>query len=223
MTDVTLSTSIALIAAAHPRAEFPDETARVYALMLADLDPGDVYQAVRRLVAGSKYLPTVSEIRDQVAEAHAQLPTAAEAWEIVLRGDLASAPPEIQAAARSVGGRHAIATTTNPTAVRAQFDRDYAERRRVTVLTLAGAMAPRDTTLLERPAAPAALPAADEERIRPRPVMQRILARFAGSPPQEPTEEERRDAVEILRDTVAGDEPDPLLEEATRVLDWCGQ
>lgn len=220
----TIADSLALIASAHPRADFPDETARAYALTLADLEPADVYQAVRRLIAGSKYLPTVSEIREQVAEAHAQLPTASEAWEILLRGDLSAAPPEIQAAARSVGGRHAVATTTNPTAVRAQFDRDYAERRRVAILHLAGALPhSRAVTLLEPGESPRALPPADEERIRPRPVMGRILARFAGHAPEPPTEEERRDAIEILRDTIAGDEHDPLLEEATRVLDWWGR
>lgn len=219
----TIATSIATLAAAYPRADFPDETAQVYALMLSDLDPADVFAAVQRLLSGSRFLPTVAEIREQVAEARAQLPTAAEAWEIVLRGDLANAAPEIQAAARSVGGRHAIATTTNPTAVRAQFDRDYADRRRVAVLHLAGAMPPRDIEALDPGPSRPALPAADEERIRPRPVMARILSRFAGHPPQAPTEEERADAIEILRDTVAGDEPDPLLEEATRVLDWCGR
>lgn len=69
------------------------------------------------------------------------------------------------------------------------------------------------------------LPASD--RIRPRPVWARYLRRAEGFPVGVPTDEERHDAMRILRTfTLPGDFPwtdlwdvDGLVTEAQRVLD----
>lgn len=218
----TLADSLTALAAAYPRQNFPDDTVAIYARMLGDLDPDCVMDAVKRLIARSRFMPTIAEIREDVAEARAMLPSAAEAWEIMLRGDLANAAPEIQAAARSVGGRHAIQATTNPTAVRAQFDRDYADRRANAIHQIAGAAVPRDLTALAAGTV-RMIPAASEERIRPRPIMQRLLARMSGLEPGAPSDADISDAITVLHDHHPGDEPDPLLNEATMILDRYGR
>jgi hypothetical protein len=65
--------------AAFPRDQIREETVRVYARELADLDPGDVEAAVRALIRTSQFFPRVSEIREAAAALRLALPSEADA------------------------------------------------------------------------------------------------------------------------------------------------
>lgn len=133
--------TVAALAAAYPRQQFPEDTQRMYVRMLSDLDEAAVAQATERLIRRSAFLPSISEIRMEVSEAEVGLPSAAEAWEIAQRGDLLGAPPEVRAAAESAGGRWTLIHSERPETVRAQFVADYESRRRRSLLAHAGAAA----------------------------------------------------------------------------------
>jgi hypothetical protein len=65
---------------AYPR-EVKPETLKAYALHLADLDRGAAGRAVKALVATSKWLPTIAEVRACVARASLPAaPSVGEAW-----------------------------------------------------------------------------------------------------------------------------------------------
>lgn len=125
---------IVALRTAFPRSEFPEDSQRFYVNALVDLDEYALMRAVRRLANRSVWLPSVAEIRRDVAEETLQLPTASEAWAIAERGNLRDAPDEVRAAAESVGGRWGIMRSENPTVVRSQFVRDYEERREKSLL-----------------------------------------------------------------------------------------
>ena len=99
------------------------------------LDVG--FQAVRKIVATSTFFPTIAEIRREVAEDYAALPSAAEALALVAdRYRLSEAelkenplPAEVKEAYRLVGGEWAFRTSTNPTTLHAQFRDLYAQIR----------------------------------------------------------------------------------------------
>lgn len=59
-------------------------------------------------------------------------------------------------------------------------------------------------------------------RYRPRPIMARLARRMTGRPLWEPTDEEKRDAIDVLRDGPDGDF-DPLYREAERIFAEAGQ
>jgi hypothetical protein len=52
-----------MLVAAYPAAQVSEQTVEVYVTMLHDLDRSPVEQAIVRLIATSKFLPTVAEIR----------------------------------------------------------------------------------------------------------------------------------------------------------------
>ena len=102
------SEALALLRATYPRQDFPDLTVAVYGRMLADLDDEAVVPAVQRLINRCTFLPSVAEIRQEVAEARLGLPSAEEAWEIARCGRLREAPAEVQAAAAAAGDRKSV-------------------------------------------------------------------------------------------------------------------
>lgn len=86
MSEITITSVLAVLAAAFPANKISAETIRVYQLTLQDI-PVEVLQAsALHLVTTNKFFPTVSEIRDA---AHSimlgvnRIPTAFEAWEEV--------------------------------------------------------------------------------------------------------------------------------------------
>jgi hypothetical protein len=203
---------------AYPRSEFGDATILLYARQLEGWDPEAVADAVDRLIATSKFLPSVSEIKYAIADRALNLPTPEEAWLIAERGVLREAAEPVRIAAAHVGGRWAILHSDNIDTVRAQFRRAYESAR---AQALADFVRPR--AALPGLAPPAllgptmsALP--ESERYKPRPVMMRLMHRMAGHAPEPPTEEEKRDAIEILREGPINGIEDPLYQEAERIM-----
>lgn len=210
----TMANAIGILRDAYPRQQFPDRTVALYGAALADLDGNEVAEAVGRLIRTSAFLPSIAEIRREVAEARAALPTPEEAWTIVHQ-PRAKIPPEIRGALDDVGGRYAIRTGT-PERTRRMFLDAYTARRESTLLAVMIDRPPHPllTTTEDGPTM-RALP--ESTRIRPRPVIARLARRYAGRDVGPTTNEERADAIEILRD---GPEPgiDPLYAEAERIL-----
>lgn len=58
---------VMMILAAYPNAKTSSSTSQVYETMLADLDPKTARQAVTALIATSKFVPTIAEIREACA------------------------------------------------------------------------------------------------------------------------------------------------------------
>jgi hypothetical protein len=144
MTTETLASAIAVLRDAYPRADFPDASVQLYGRMLAAHPGEEVAEAVKRLVLRSTFLPSIAEIVEEIAEARLGLPSAAEALEILEHGSLKEAPAEVRASAKAIGGRYSYATSENPTAIRAQFRRDYEERRAQAIAQAGGYNVPRE-------------------------------------------------------------------------------
>lgn len=64
MTPAQTAKLVAVLMAAYPNAKISDEASTVYERMLADLDYATANAAVERLLATSKWIPTVAEIRE---------------------------------------------------------------------------------------------------------------------------------------------------------------
>lgn len=76
---------VMLLLGAYPHAKTTSSTSQVYETMLSDLDVGSARAAVTKLIATSKFMPTVAEIRTAAAElAHGPVRSGAEAWLDVL-------------------------------------------------------------------------------------------------------------------------------------------
>lgn len=58
---------VLMMMAAYPNAKTTDSTSQVYEVMLADLDVRTAREAVKRLIATSKFMPSVAEIREECA------------------------------------------------------------------------------------------------------------------------------------------------------------
>jgi hypothetical protein len=76
---------VAVLAAAYPNSSISEQTAEVYEVSLADLDVRAAELSVQRLVATSRFMPTVSEIRETACSfALGSKRTGGEAWGDVL-------------------------------------------------------------------------------------------------------------------------------------------
>ena len=207
---------------AFPREEFPDRTVALYASELEHLPTPAVLHAVEALIRRNRFLPRLSEILTEIAEYELNLPTTEEAWEIANRGSLRAAHPCVRDAAEHVGGRWAILHSDNVPTVRAQFRSAYDRLRARTIdeyrtghaAELPAGLKPLGTTM-------AALP--ETTRIRPRPVMLRWMQRMSNSKLNPPSEEEKLDAVQVLREGPPDGEPDPLYQEAERIFEEAGR
>lgn len=230
-----LALAVAILRDAFPRQEFPDASVALYAQLLGDLDEAAVVDAVTRLVRRSTFLPSIAEIRQEVAEAELALPTVEEAWSLVNDPDVSvlSLPPALADSLKSVGGRYAVRMSEQPTVIRSQFVKDYAARRAQAVLEQMKAAVPPERTY-RLPAAPPprlvdlsdapptlALAPPHTEQVPPRPMWSRHLLRESGVEPPPPSEDEIQDAIQILR--VDGFGIEALLYEATAVLDLYGR
>lgn len=142
-----LAAAIAALRPAYPRQDFPNDSVAMYARMLGDFDSTEVGEAIKRIVRRSEWLPSIAEIRREVVEARLQLPSAAEAWSMVLNVATVNwldVPEIVRDSITVFGGRQAILQSEKATWTRAQFLRDYADRRAATVEEAAGA-SPRPT------------------------------------------------------------------------------
>ena len=146
-----VASAIAVLRDAFPRQDFPDNSVSLYSRMLGDLDGAKVAEAVVRLIRRCTWLPSIAEIRMEVAEEECQLPSPAEAWSLacVPVEELASRPDElVMESIKACGGRWNIIHADRPETIRAQFLRDYEERRRSALLESSGA-SPIQHALLE--------------------------------------------------------------------------
>jgi hypothetical protein len=72
---------VMLLLGAYPNAKTSASTSQVYETMLGDLDAGPARAAVIRLIASSKWMPTVAEIRGAAADIeHGPVRSGADAW-----------------------------------------------------------------------------------------------------------------------------------------------
>jgi hypothetical protein len=204
----------------YPRQDFPDRSVSLYAAMLEDMDGDDVTNAIHRLVRKSTWLPSIADIRREVAEERAALPTPEEAWSMAVaaRGH-GGLPPEVAAAVRDLGGTWNLLHSDRAASTRQAFMRAYERRREDTILGIIGAGTPRQRLQLDSPDPPQERPALGESaRIRPRPILFRMTARWAGRPLAAPTEEEKADAIRLLEQGPINGMDDPLYLEAERVF-----
>jgi len=226
MSDEGTSAAIAILRDFYPRAEFPAGTVAAYTEVLSDWPSEEVVAAVRRLILTEKFLPSLAEIVREIAEARLTLPTPEQAWDIAERGSLRDAAPEVRAATEEVGGRWAILHSDRPSIVRAHFLRSYNERREHSIRAVARQEERTADVISLAPRPLSELPVTT--RFRPRPLMAREAARLAGQTLRAPTDEERRDAIAILRegpDILPDQEPrdDPLYAAAERVFAEAGE
>ncbi len=115
---------------AYPSKDFPDRSVRLYAQMLADLDDRLIVEAVQRIVNRTKFLPTIAEIREEVAEAVLALPFPHEAWDLVNDERMVNRlPAVVMASLKAIGGRWGLRNSDAPQFLRSQFEKDYAARR----------------------------------------------------------------------------------------------
>jgi hypothetical protein len=138
-----VASAIAVLRDAFPRQDFPDRSVSLYSRMLSDLDGAKVSEAVVRLIRRSTWLPSIAEIRMEVAEGECQLPTAAEAWSLacVPVEELHGVPPPelVMESIKACGGRWNIIHADRPEIIRTQFLRDYEGRRSSAILKASGA------------------------------------------------------------------------------------
>lgn len=86
MTEIQAKKLVAVLVAAFPNSKLTDDTVGIYVRMLADLDYPAANAAVEKLLATSKWPPTVAEIREAAVSLHVgEVKSGGEAWGAVLR------------------------------------------------------------------------------------------------------------------------------------------
>ncbi len=203
----------------YPHDDFPDRTVARYAQELRHLPPESLAHAVDNIIRRSRFMPKLSEILREVAELELGLPTPEQAWQIAESGSLREAHQCVRDAAEHVGGRWQILHSDNIPTVRSQFLRAYGrlredvlnEYRTGTARVLPPGLQPLGPTMASLP---------ETTRIRPRPIMSRLHHHWAGHDLEAPTEEEKHDAIEVLREGSTTEDPllDPLYAMAERVF-----
>lgn len=139
MTDLEGMKLIKILQSAYPRQEFKEDTIRVYTRMLADLPYAVAQQAVYELLATSRFLPTIAEIRTHAVEVACPVPSVDEAV-IEARNIVRSSSvydkqstqwthPAIGKAVLAMGGVETLGMSEEPEFVWAQFRKVYAEIR----------------------------------------------------------------------------------------------
>lgn len=76
---------LAILSAAYPSYQLQEESLRIYAAMLRDLEYDAAQQAAVRHIATSKFFPTIAEFREAAQKVCSPLPEPEEAWEEVMR------------------------------------------------------------------------------------------------------------------------------------------
>lgn len=129
-----IGTTIKALIDAYPRQDVPPDTVRLYRDMLADIDPQELWLAVQRHIATSRWFPSVAEIRESVVAGRAtDWPSEIEAWDWALyhascSGEGVTRDPERQrfalanTAVQHAGGWIALGQTTDE-------DRHWFQRR----------------------------------------------------------------------------------------------
>lgn len=139
MTPLERAQIVGILAAAYPGARLTEATLVLYEAMLADLDEKLARDAVGRLIATSKFLPTIAEIREAAINLTLGQPRAGlEAWNDVLmairRTGYVGVPtfedPLVAECVRLMGWRNLCLGETPEGVDRARFCELYAELQR---------------------------------------------------------------------------------------------
>lgn len=134
MTPDESGTIIHMIKAAWPRPEMGGDTAQVYVQAIRDLSFEMAKAAVLDLMASSKWMPAISEIRRAALAIFSDTPTAGEAWAEVTQsfgcGGVYGRVPEwsdeiVGRAVEAMGGFRLLCFSDNLMADRAHFLRIY--------------------------------------------------------------------------------------------------
>lgn len=134
MTEGEAAKVLLIIEESYPgRFTTSEDTMAVWARMLGDIPYDIVSQAVAALCRTSKFPPTISEIREAVAEAFDPLPSVEDAYESARRiaRDYSPYTPvpdtlhPMVARALDIVGIETMAYTHEPTVIAAQFRRVY--------------------------------------------------------------------------------------------------
>lgn len=81
MTTVEAAELVAVLLGAYPSARVNEQTCKIYESMLKDLDRDSAARAVSRLLATSKFLPAIAEIRAEATTVeHGHRRLGGEAW-----------------------------------------------------------------------------------------------------------------------------------------------
>jgi hypothetical protein len=114
--------------AAFPDPPLKEETRKLYARMLGDLDFREVDPIVDELIATTMKLPTISRVRRAVIEPKLDIPTAEEAWIAVQsHGEMHDL---VKRVAHLLGGTYNIRTSDDPELTRVRFAKVYDDLRR---------------------------------------------------------------------------------------------
>lgn len=224
-----IAASVGVLRDAYPRQEFPVASVRLYARQLRDLDPQALAEAVQRLIRRSEWLPSIAEIRREVATAALDAPSEYAAWSIVQLcaqqggtiADVSTTEPVramLRAAVLSVGGLSGVRMSTQPGRTRDTFLAAYRALVESQVRQIAEGVVRQAAVMhLSRPAPQRELVAHETHTwAHMTPVQRAMFERLAGKPFEDTTPELRADAIRILGSNDGGD---LLHVEAQRVLD----
>lgn len=133
MTDLEAKKLVACLVASYPTTKATMETVGIYTRMLADLEYPAANAAVEQLLATSKWMPTVAEIRERALSLNiGEVKPGGEAWGLVLKaiaryGYMRSPGVDFQfddattAECVSAMSWRELCNSENPTADRARF------------------------------------------------------------------------------------------------------
>lgn len=228
MSQDTTIEAVGVLAAAYPNANLPDETIRVYVRILSDIPADALAGAITRLVKTSKFIPSISEIRREVAEGMLALPLPGDAFALaarLAREEISSAevPWVVRETMMDHGGSWTFRTHPNPGVLRGQFERDYAARREARIVETSISLAPEPVRLLDDGSAEPGTDVVPLSFVTPEGAdVRHILARRAWRREEgrldPPTDEEKLAAIAILGSPRVA--PGSALHvEAQRILD----
>lgn len=113
-----------LVVDAYPQVAEREQTRSIFAKWLVDLPYNETEQVVMGLIADSRTMPTVADIRRDAIEKDMELPTATEAW-----NSLTDPKLKVHDLAKEVavafGGVWGIKTSEEPQITRTQYVKEY--------------------------------------------------------------------------------------------------
>lgn len=122
-----------------PKFRYNDITTTSWLMVLDDVSYEDAMQVLPGWMKQEEWAPDPAQIRKSVLDATSALPTAHQAWEIVIRRIKDTYPgqqmpdwdaqPEIQKAVRAIGGLREIRLSEKPDEMRRRFEKSYTEIR----------------------------------------------------------------------------------------------
>lgn len=146
------------VMACYPAQPFSPANVQAYCRHLADLPVPVLQAAVQRVIATSRFFPTIAEIRDAAAKLVDTAPDADQAWAIVTRQVQLvgrTGKPDLQhervyQAVQAIGGWHDLCASETAAADRVAFAKAYeaATRRATEAVTLAAVPALPDVQRL---------------------------------------------------------------------------